>query len=287
MSQINSGMGGRDDGRHAFACRPFGLPADESRHAVMKKIVVIGGGLAGLSAGYHLAGIRPDRLRKRGFDRRPLPLVHPGWFYIRLHGASDPPEEPLYKELVARLLPDAFNSHERLAAIYSKSTTTPYPFQANTYGLPPEVVKECVVGFVETLQAHANGGPKNFHDWILQTFGAGIAKHFMLPYNEKFWKQDLRTITSDWVSWSIPKPTLEEVVNGALGLTNKGMGYNPQVIYPKNGGIECLPQALARSDEASSPERNGRMIDPKRKVVRLVSGREEPYDSWSPRCRCR
>ena len=30
-----------------------------------------------------------------------------------------------------------------------------------------------------------------------------------------------------------------------LGLTNKGMGYNPKFIYPKNGGIDCLPQALA------------------------------------------
>ncbi len=68
----------------------------------------------------------------------------------------------------------------------------------------------------------------------------------MLPYNEKFWKQDLRTITSDWVSWSIPKPCLDEVVNGALGLTNRGMGYNPRFIYPRTGGIDCLPQALAR-----------------------------------------
>ena len=90
------------------------------------------------------------------------------------------------------------------------------------------------------MQANTNGGPQNFHDWVLHTFGAGIAQHFMLPYNEKFWKQDLRTITSDWVSWSIPKPKLEEVVNGALGLTNKGMGYNPRFIYPKDGGIDCL-----------------------------------------------
>jgi protoporphyrinogen oxidase len=61
---------------------------------------------------------------------------------------------------------------------------TPYPFQANTYGLPAEVVKECIVGFVETLQAPTNGAPSNFHDWVVKTFGSGIAKHFMLPYNE-------------------------------------------------------------------------------------------------------
>jgi protoporphyrinogen oxidase len=188
-------------------------------------------------------------------------------------------KNPYVKELVSRLLPNAFNAHERLAAIYSKSTMTPYPFQANTYGLPPEVVKECVVGFVESLQAPSNGSPQNFHDWILKTFGTGIANHFMLPYNEKFWKQDLRTITSDWVSWSIPKPSLDEVVNGALGLTNKGMGYNPKFIYPRSGGIECLPQALARPVKRIHLNETVKSIDARKKCVRMESGREEPYDA--------
>ncbi|HET9131288.1 MAG TPA: FAD-dependent oxidoreductase, partial [Terriglobia bacterium] len=128
-------------------------------------------------------------------------------------------------------------------------------------------------------QEHPGGAPANFHDWTLRTFGTGIAKHFMLPYNEKFWKQDLHNITSDWVSWSIPKPTLEEVVNGALGLTNKGMGYNPKFIYPKDGGIDCLPRALASSISKVHSEQSVERIDPKRKIVRLTGGREENYDS--------
>jgi UDP-galactopyranose mutase len=135
-----------------------------------------------------------------------------------------------------------------------------------------------VIGFVESLQASRNGGPNDFHDWVLQTFGSGIAKHFMLPYNEKFWKQDLRTITADWVAWAIPKPTLEEVVNGALGLTNKGMGYNPKFIYPKNGGIDCLPQALARPIRRVRTNEAVEYIDPQKKYVRMTSGVEEPYD---------
>jgi len=168
---------------------------------------------------------------------------------------------------------------QRRSVIWSNGVYTRYPFQANTYGLPPEVVKECVMGFVESMQEHHGGAPSNFHDWTLRTFGTGIAKHFMLPYNEKFWKQDLHSITSDWVSWSIPKPTLEEVVNGALGLTNKGMGYNPKFIYPKAGGIDCLPRALATSITKIHSEQSVERIDPKRKVVWLAGGREEEYDS--------
>lgn len=241
------------------------------------KIVIVGGGLAGLSAGHHLAEHEPIVFEKetaigglcRSFTQDGFTFDCTGHL-IHLRNAYT-------KELVARILPGAFDSHERLAAIYSKSTTTPYPFQANTYGLPPEVIRDCVVGFVESMQS-TNGGGKNFYDWVLQTFGAGIAKHFMLPYNEKFWKQDLRTVTSDWVSWSIPKPTLEEVVNGALGLTNKGMGYNPKFIYPKDGGIDCLPQALARPIRNLHTNETVQYINPRKKYVRLASGREQPYE---------
>lgn len=243
-----------------------------------KKVVILGGGLAGVSAAYHLVEHDPILFEKdsaigglcRSFTQDGFTFDCTGHL-IHLKNAYT-------KELVARILPDAFNAHERLAAIHSKSVTTPYPFQANTYGLPPEVVKECVVGFVESMHASSNGGPRNFHEWVIGTFGTGIAKHFMLPYNEKFWKQDLRNITSDWVSWSIPKPTLEEVVNGALGLTNKGMGYNPKFIYPKTGGIDCLPQALARPVQRVFVNESVESIDPKKKCLQMTSGREEPYD---------
>jgi protoporphyrinogen oxidase len=245
----------------------------------MKKVVVIGGGLAGASAAYHLLDQDPVIFERESSIGGLCRSFTQDGFTFDCTGHLIHLKNAYVKDLVARLLPDAFNSHERLAAIYSQSTMTPYPFQANTYGLPPQVVKECVVGFVESLQAPSNGNATNFHDWVLKTFGSGIASHFMLPYNEKFWKQDLRTITADWVSWSIPKPSLDEVVNGALGLTNKGMGYNPRFIYPKTGGIECLPQALAKPVKRIYLNETVESIDPKKKVVRMASGREERYDS--------
>lgn len=241
------------------------------------RIVIIGGGLAGVSAGHHLAGHEPLLFEKereigglcRSFTQDGFTFDCTGHLIHLKHAYT--------KELVAELLPDAFDSHERLASIYSKGTLTPYPFQANTFGLPPEVVRDCVVGYVESMHADHRSA-ENFHDWVLQTFGSGIAKHFMLPYNEKFWKQDLHGITSDWVSWAIPKPSLEEVVNGALGLTNKGMGYNPRFLYPKDGGIDVLPRALARSITNVHTGEPIASIDPSRKIVRFASGQEQAYD---------
>ncbi len=244
----------------------------------MKNIVIIGGGLAGLSAGHHLLEYEPVVFEKEHEIGGLCRSFNQDGFTFDCTGHLIHLKNQYTKDLIARILPDAFDSHERRASIYSKSTVTDYPFQANTYGLPAEVVKECILGFVESMQTKSANGALNFHDWVLTTFGTGIAKHFMLPYNEKFWKQDLHQITSDWVSWAIPKPTLDEVLNGALGLTNKGMGYNPRFIYPRSGGIDCLPQALATPIHKLFVNRGVEWIDPKKQFIHLSDGTDQTFD---------
>src|SRR5262245_61229263 len=169
-------MGNSYVGRHFVGRLPLRISADEGRHETgsdrkprtrtMKKVLVIGGGLAGLSAGFHLVEHRPvlfEREEKLGGLCRSF---QQDGFTFDCTGHLIHLKNKYTKDLIARLLPDNFDSHQRLAAIYSKSTVTPYPFQANTYGLPPEVIKECIVGFVETL--HYNGiAPQNFHEWVV------------------------------------------------------------------------------------------------------------------------
>ena len=243
----------------------------------MKQVVVVGGGLAGLSGAFHLREFEPRLFEREDTVGGVCRSFCQDGFTFDVTGHLLHLKNDYTQGLVDRLLPAVFQPYERRAAIYSKKKITPYPFQANTYGLPPEVVRECLIGFIESLDVD-HGQPDNFQDWILHTFGSGIARHFMLPFNEKFWKVDLREITADWVSWSIPKPTLEEVVDGALGLENKGMGYNPRFYYPKSGGIDCLPHALARHLQHVYTGHDLEAIDGENRVVRFSNGRQETYE---------
>jgi protoporphyrinogen oxidase len=109
------------------------------------------------------------------------------------------------------------------------------------------VVRECLMGFIATLaNQHAGPAPhdRSFKEWILDNLGEGMAKHFMLPFNEKLWQISLDELTSDWVSWLVPKPELKDVVNGALGIKDKAFGYNPSFLYPAQGGINVLPESF-------------------------------------------
>lgn len=211
------------------------------------RVLIAGAGLAGLSAALHL-GDEPYRLVEpetsagglcRSIREEGFTFDHTGHLlHLR---------RPEIRGLVLDLVGDEkFLRIDRRSGVYSKATYTEYPFQVNTHGLPRTVVRDCVMGFAETLQQRVGDADdgRSFHDWVLATFGRGIAEHFMFPYNEKLFCTDLRTVTADWVSWSIPKPSWADVIRGAEGRNAKAFGYNPQFLYPAAGGIDLLPRAL-------------------------------------------
>jgi protoporphyrinogen oxidase len=218
-----------------------------------KKVVILGGGLTGISAAVHLRApwvlfekearlgghARTDERDGFRFDK----TGH--WLHLR---------DPAVKQMVAEILPGQMVPVERKARIFSNGVLTRYPFQANLHGLPPDVVKECLMGVIEAKTqalAESRSGtsagapePKNFEEYCLRHFGAGISKHFMIPYNERLWGVSPREITADWCSRFVPLPNLEQMVAGAVGAGPSEMGYNVSFLYPRSGGIETFTRAL-------------------------------------------
>jgi protoporphyrinogen oxidase len=210
-------------------------------------IIIVGAGLAGLSTAYHLSGV-PYRLYEREQEVGGLCRSYQkDGFTFDYTGHLLHFRQPEIKALVEHLLAGQLQRHARKSFIYSHQTYTEYPFQVNTFGLPPEVVRECLLGFIETLTKPVISScpmQRSFKDWILDNLGEGMAKHFMVPFNEKLWKVSLDELTSDWVSWLVPKPELKDVVNGALGIKDKAFGYNPSFLYPASNGIKVLPESF-------------------------------------------
>jgi protoporphyrinogen oxidase len=239
-------------------------------------IVILGAGLSGLSAAFHIKAKKYRIFEKEaevgGLCRS---VVHDGYTFDHT-GHLLHVSHPYTQKLLKELLPDRLIRHQRRASIYLKESYIPFPFQANLWALPKDLTQECLIEFIRAHSGKAKGGD-DFLSWIYQAFGAGIAKHFMIPYNEKLWKIPLDEISLEWVERFIPRPTIEEVIDGALGVNLKGFGYNQEFLYPLEGGIQILPQAFLAEIQEVQLGKAVESIDIEKKVVRFQDGDTTTY----------
>ena len=248
-------------------------------------IVILGGGLAGLATAWHLARRLPDVPRIvlekeqspgglcRSRRRDGFTFDYTG-HYLHLR-------EPETIAFVEDLLGDELVEIDRVARIHSHGALLEFPFQAHLHGLPAEVVARCVLDFVSASREDEppRDGRMPFGAWARAVFGDAIAEAFMLPYNRKLFRREPDEITAEWVAWSVPRPSLEQVIRGALGVRNEGMGYNPRFRYPRGGGIGVLPQRLA-GRVAADLELGAEVVsvDARERRVVLADGRVIAYE---------
>src|SRR5205823_443039 len=55
----------------------------------------------------------------------------------------------------------------------------------------------------------------------------------------------LEELRPEYAERFIPRPSLEDVLKGALGFSRESLGYNAKFVYPREGGISALPRAFA------------------------------------------
>lgn len=247
---------------------------------IEKEVLILGAGLSGISTAYHLGKRDHLVIEKSDHPGGLCTSEHKNGFTFDqtghwLHLAKEPT-----KALFRELFPDDAVTIERKTHIFSHGVYTLYPFQSNTYGLPLPVVKECVIGFVKALYtADKSKARENFYEWCMAYLGEGISKHFMIPYNSKIYTVHPKEMASHWCDYYVPKPTLEEVIEGAITAPERKVGYNASFHYPKTGGIGELSKRLFAKTDAQNYRFNcgPTAIDLNKRIVTLDSGEQIRY----------
>lgn len=211
--------------------------------------LIIGGGLAGLAAGYTLEGKQPYIIAER--ELRPGGLsatIKTKGYFFDYSGHLLHLRWPETTELILSLLGNNCMLLERNAKVRIFGKNIPFPFQANLKKLPEKVRSECVREF---LKAADLGMPPQEHEnykcWAERVFGKGISRHFMLPYNFKLLQHPLDKVTTEWCAPFVPMPDRNDILKGAYGSSQKKFGYNTVFRYPKKGGIGFLAEKLAET----------------------------------------
>jgi Protoporphyrinogen oxidase len=136
---------------------------------------------------------------------------------------------------------------------------------------------------MEAAAAARDGSrPADFHQWILSTFGEGIAELFLLPYNFKVWAFPPDQLGIEWMGDRVAVPDLERVRRNVEGKTDDvSWGPNSLFRFPKRGGTGAIWKAVARRLPPERLRFGARIAqaDASRRHVTLESGERLSYDT--------
>jgi protoporphyrinogen oxidase len=244
-------------------------------------VLILGAGPTGLGAAYRLAELGHQDWEI--FERAP----HVGGLassyrdphgFIWDHGGHVMFSHYSYfDDLVEKMLQGDYDQHMREAWVWIHGRFVPYPFQNNIHRLPPEAFVDCFMGIIEAQKTRLPR--QNFAEWITAIFGAGIARHFMEPYNFKVWAHPLEMMDTRWQGDRVPNVDARRILENLVhDRDDVSWGPNNTFKFPLLGTgmlyermADALPKAVRLGKESVR-------IDTAAKEVTFSDGTSTSYD---------
>lgn len=245
------------------------------------RVIILGGGVSGLSAGYHL--------KKDGFEVT---------LYEKEDEAGGLCRSKKYNDMIFDYgVHVSFTSDEYVKNLFAKSVNYKYEEnevsclnywngywikhepQNNLHSLPKEIIKKSLVDFIHAKYRDKNRAEiKNYRDWCYKNFGQFFAENFTNKYTRKFWTVDPQKLNTDWIGTRLHRPNLETIIDGALDITRSNDHYVNTFRYPKEGGYKSFLKVFENNLDIRL-KIYPIEIDIEQKKVYLSTGEVKKYDT--------
>jgi protoporphyrinogen oxidase len=202
----------------------------------METNVILGAGVAGISAAYHL--------KQKGIDST-IYEAQNSWgglidnFSIDGFRFDKAVHFSFTKNSYVRSLFDQvpYYTYRPQPFFYDNGRWLKHPVQNNLYPLKAGERVAAIKSFLEkpeVTKAH------NYYKWQVQKYGRYISDNFTAKYAEKYWTMPSKELTVDWVGNRMYQPRLEEVLYGALTDDTENVYYAGEMRYPQQGGYKSF-----------------------------------------------
>ncbi len=172
-------------------------------------------------------------------------------------------------------------THNREAWIWMQDRFISYPLQNNIHKLPQQVYWDCLCGIVDIQNRSTLKKPEHFGQWIRATFGDGLAKWFLDPYNYKVWAHPVDHLAWSWVGERVAPVELKQILKNAVFQNNDtNWGPNSTFKFPLNGGTGAIWEEIASKLPAKQARLKKKVVavDTKKRMVSFSDGKTENYD---------
>jgi protoporphyrinogen oxidase len=145
-------------------------------------------------------------------------------------------KDPRIQDLLADSVDQRYESVQINLNNYWRGYWPEHPVQLHLHGLPEDVVVKIIADFVEERSAPERP-VKNYADWLLASFGRTFSALFPMQYAKKYHLTSAENMSTDWLGPRIYRPSLEEVLRGALSVSAPQVHYITHFRYPSDGGF--------------------------------------------------
>jgi protoporphyrinogen oxidase len=238
-------------------------------------IVILGAGISGISASYHLKqrGIESviyEKNKRWGglIDNFTLDGGFRFDHFVHLSFTNI----EYVKELFAKSSP--YIAHHPESSNYYKGAWLKHPAQNNLAPLSTDEKVKIIEDFVNKPVIET---PENYYEWLLLQFGTYFTDNFPGVYTEKYWTLNARELTTEWAGKRFSIPPLDSLLKGAFEEQAANFYYAKEMRYPVKGGYKSFAKLMA-ADVTMRMEKKAVLIDPLQKKVDFEDGTSEFYE---------
>ena len=226
------------------------------------RVVILGGGISGVSAAYLLLqrsgdpDLQVDLLEKRDFAGGLCQTVSMGDFRFDLGPHNIHSTDPWFDTLMRELLGEQYRRRSYKAKVVFRDRFVPYPMEGIDVlkGVPIHTSLACAGSFlwsrVESL--FTEWRDESFEDFIVNRFGRKMYEVFFGPFTKKTWGVPGRVLSSDlgrqrvgvFTLWDLFKRTVLGVKPKSAITGEEDPFLNQRTIYPDHGSGSVISALL-------------------------------------------
>lgn len=243
----------------------------------MSNNVILGAGIAGISAAYHLKQKGENSvIFEKDNDWGGLCgfFEIDGFRFDRFVHFTFAKDEKI-AELFAKSSP--LYAHPPVSYNYWRGCWLKHPAQNNLAPLPIEEKVKIIDSFVNRPRKDVVE-ISDYAEWLRVQYGDYFAENFPFAYTRKYWGVEAKQLETKWVGNRLHVSPLPEVLRGAFAEQQENFYYTKFMNYPKKGGFRSIMNECRKGLDIRLNKKAVR-IDTAAKQVEFDDGTVENYDN--------